>query len=144
MSKHIESACCSLEWLHFLLYCLEQMPGVYYTHQRLVFTMRSLSSSSKGVLDIICQTVETPKPNARKSNLWGFQSLGGIIVIFIIIPRSSEPESQICGYPKPSSFFTLLKIECKWVGWLQMLGMRIGPRRRSRRAAGDEPLVLEK
>ncbi len=90
MTKHIEVACCTLEWLHFLLYCVGQVPGVDYIHQRLLFTIRSLSSSSKGVLDMISQTVKPQNPNNRKSNLSGFQSLGGIIVIIIIIPRSSE------------------------------------------------------
>jgi hypothetical protein len=54
--------------------------------------MRYLSSSSKGVLDMISETVKPQNPNNRKSNLWGFQSLGGVIVIIIIIiPRTSEP-----------------------------------------------------
>jgi hypothetical protein len=59
--------------------------------------MRSLSSSSKGVFDMISQTVKPQNPNNRKSNLWGFQSLGGVIVIIIIIPRTSEPNPKSAG-----------------------------------------------
>jgi hypothetical protein len=76
MTKHIEVACCTLEWLHFLLYCVGQVPGVDYIHQRLLFTIRSLSSSSKGVFDMISQTVKPQNPNNRKSNLSGVSELG--------------------------------------------------------------------
>ncbi len=131
ISKHIESACYTLECLHFLFYSLRQVLGVYCTHQRLVFTMKSSSSSSSRVFwTWFVKLLKPLNPNARKSNLWGFQSLGGII---IIIPRSYEPWYQICGNPKPSSLFTLLKIECQWVGWIQMPGMQVRPTRRSRR-----------